>query len=305
MVPGLHEVAERDYHRDPCPVPSLSASIAKLVLSCPRKAWHAHPRLNPDWSDDRESTNEQDFGSACHARVLGKGADVVVVDAKNWQTNAAKNARAEARAEGKVAILTHQDVASRAMVGALKAQLLSHELGWVFEKGYAERMLAWQDDGGVWCRSLIDYWRPDLNMVVDYKTTGGSADPDTWARALYQMAGDIQTAFYLRGMRKAGVSRDPRFVFVVQESDPPYACCVVGLAPAALDMAGRKVAQAVEDWRECLSTGRWPGFPATVCWIDAPVWDERKLIAREERAEIAKKAMDTNLLRLAMEWQRP
>lgn len=300
---GLHDIEPRLYHRDPCPTPSLSASIAKLLLACPRKAWHAHPRLNPDWTAG-ESTPERDFGAAVHSMVLGKGADVVAVSAKDWRTGAAKAAREEAREAGRVAILADRYADAVRMVRALREQLVSHELGWVFERGHAEQMLTWCEDG-VWCRSLLDYWRPDLNLIVDYKTTGGSADPDTWARALYQMAGDIQAPFYLRGMRAAGIARDPRFVFVVQETDPPYAACVMGLDPAALGMAGRKVEQAIDDWRECLLTGVWPGFPATICWLAAPVYEERKLLAREERAQVIRQHHSKSLLQVAMDWQRP
>jgi hypothetical protein len=48
-TPGYHRINAEKYHADPCVVPSLSSSIAKILLrESARKAWFSHPRLNPD-----------------------------------------------------------------------------------------------------------------------------------------------------------------------------------------------------------------------------------------------------------------
>jgi hypothetical protein len=52
MKPGFHELTEAQYHGDPCPVPSLSASIAKVLVGrSPRIVWPDPPA----WAEVRYS----------------------------------------------------------------------------------------------------------------------------------------------------------------------------------------------------------------------------------------------------------
>jgi hypothetical protein len=58
--PGIYlDVAANDYHADPCPAPSFTQSIAKVLLEkSPAHARLAHPRLCPPVAaDDEEPRN--------------------------------------------------------------------------------------------------------------------------------------------------------------------------------------------------------------------------------------------------------
>src|SRR3990167_3196210 len=90
----LHE-----YIRDPAPEPSLSASVAHLLLTrSARHAWLAHPRLNPAWAP--EATEQTDLGTLEHALLLEQDdSRLVVVEADDWRAKAARLARDEARAD--------------------------------------------------------------------------------------------------------------------------------------------------------------------------------------------------------------
>src|SRR5215471_6763533 len=103
---GLHlGIADAVYHADPAPEPSLSASIAELLIKrSPKHAFHAHPRLNPKWKP-KEPSQEMDDGRVLHSMLLGTPSPVIEVDAEDWRTNRAKEAKADARASGKVAVL--------------------------------------------------------------------------------------------------------------------------------------------------------------------------------------------------------
>src|SRR5579885_3028935 len=105
LKPGIRpDVPAEDYHADPAPEPSLSAGIARRLISqSPLHAWTAHPRLNPDHRD--EHGDRLDFGSAAHSLLL-EGLDVCeVIEADSWRTNAAKDARDGARASGLIPLL--------------------------------------------------------------------------------------------------------------------------------------------------------------------------------------------------------
>ena len=123
LKPGFYiDINERDYHADPCPLPSLSASGAKTLLFRSPKAFAwKHPRLRPAHLPPVEETwsDQAVFGTVVHKLVLGRGKDVVEVDAKDWKTNAAKIERADITAVGKVAILKDKLV---------QAKTVAHEL---------------------------------------------------------------------------------------------------------------------------------------------------------------------------------
>ena len=78
---GIHySMRAAAYHADPCERPSLSSSIAKILLEkTPRHAWTAHPRLNPDFAAKDES--KFDLGTAVHELMLGKGVGYTIIKA--------------------------------------------------------------------------------------------------------------------------------------------------------------------------------------------------------------------------------
>ncbi len=102
---GIHyDVAAARYHADPCVKPSLSSSIAKILLEkTPRHAWYAHPRLNPDFAANTDT--KFDLGSVVHELMLGKGVGYAVIKAADYRAKTAQAARQAAREEGKVPLL--------------------------------------------------------------------------------------------------------------------------------------------------------------------------------------------------------
>lgn len=284
--PGIHDGMSADeYHADPTQDASLSAHLAHLLVSCsPRHAWSAHPKLNPDF--DRVEEAKFDLGTVAHELVL-RGVEVVrVVDAADWRTNAAKDERDQARAEGLVPLLAKDWKRVMAMCDAITEQLDALDIDpQPFTDGTPETTLIWQDSG-VWARGRLDWLRSDRLAIDDLKTTQGSANPAAWCRArLWDIGADVQAAFYIRGLRAlTGVT--PDFRFVVAESSPPYAVSVVSLAPGALELANRKVDYAIATWKECIRTGVWPAYPRQVVYAELPAWAETDFFTRtfEERA---------------------
>lgn len=262
-----------DYIRDPAPKPSLSASIAHILLSqSPRHAWLAHPRLNPQWTP--EEAENMDLGTIAHAKLLeGDESRVVIVEAADWRTNLAKAARDDARALGKLPILRHKFAAVEEMVAAArKAISEAPEIAKAFAEGAPEQTLVWQD-GSVYCRCRPDWLTHDGRLAIDYKTTGASAEPDSWGRGpLLSMGYDIQAGFGLRGIKALHKPRGCSFVFMVQETEPPYAVSFVGLSPEFEAFADQKVRRAIEAWNFCLETDTWPSYPSRICWADPPAW---------------------------------
>lgn len=305
---GVHEaVPEAVYHADPAPEPSLSSSVANVLLErSARHAWIAHPRLNPD--HEAVTKTIYDIGHAAHALALEGRNGVTVIEAPNYKTKAAQEARKAAYNAGSIPLLEDQWDDVQAMARVARLQLDDHEEAAGFLDpafGRSELTLIWRE-GEVWCRCRPD-WTPlevKREFLLDYKTTGGSAHPDFWSRARLWEGPDFQAAFYRRGARACLGMQDPAFYFIVQENEPPYALSVIALAPAAMALADRKVEAAIRLWGQCRAENRWPGYPSQVAHVEAPPWIESRWEEREGRerhlADFGK-----DVFKASLDWQAP
>jgi hypothetical protein len=293
--PGVYDdMAAADYHADPVSDPSLSSSIAKLLIDAtPRHAWAAHPRLNPTFAPDDDS--KFDLGAAAHEMLLGRGAGFDVVDAANWQTKGAREERARSRAAGRTPILTEQfdratDMA-RSVIERLAAIPEAAELaeripgliGCCLANGVGERVVVWRDIGGPLCRAMLDFHGPSRADVWDLKTTGVGLSNEALSRLIINLGYDLSAGFYLRGLAQAFPEFAGRFrwrwIFV--EDQAPFEVRVIEPNAELLAIGDRKAALAIEKWRRCLETGLWPGYPPTVARIVAPPWAFAKWNERE------------------------
>ncbi|MFH1077519.1 MAG: PD-(D/E)XK nuclease-like domain-containing protein [Pseudomonadota bacterium] len=270
-LPGSYKISNEAYHQDPCAKPSLSRDVIKnLLFKSPAHAHHDHPRLNPDFEPEEEET-KFDIGSASHPLLL-EGNDIIeVIDAPDWRTKVAKEARAEARLKGKVPLLPPQYASVNSMVSVARIALTMSELqiANLQEEGDSELSYFWQE-GGAWLKVRPDWISTDRQIILDYKTTT-SANPNEFVRKVISMGYDIQEALYCRGV-KAVEGITSKFIFMVQEIEPPYLCSFIALSPEFQDMGRKKVNQGIALWNQCMATGAWPGYPSRVMYLDMPAW---------------------------------
>lgn len=268
--PGIFTMPAEQYHADPCDAPSLSCSVAKILLTqSPLHAWMAHPKLNPDYRPDEDS--RFDLGSAAHDALLENGTGkIVFIDAADWRTKAAKEQRDEARANGKLPVLAKYEKPLASMVDEAREAIERSELKGIFQQGKPEQVVIWKE-GIIWCRARLDWLTLDKTVILDYKTTE-SAEPEAFIRRLAGMSYDVQHSFYRRGVAKTTNTLRPAFVFLAQEIEDPYACSLVSLSSAYEQVANEKVRWAIEKWRKCLETDEWPGYPTKICYAEPPQW---------------------------------
>lgn len=266
-APGVYDdLDENEYHRDP----ALSASGAKRLLppNCP--ALYKHDRDN----GGRPNKREFDVGHAAHAAVLGVGLELVVVDADDWRTKAAKEARDTAYAEGKCPILAKEKVAVDAMAVEIRRHPIASKL-LDPEHGRPEVSVFWHDEQrGIDRRARFD-WLPDGDggqlIVPDYKTTS-SAEPHAFARSVFAFGYDMQAVFYTDAVRAAGLAEDVEFRFIAQETTPPYLITVHELDFLSLALGRARVDEACAVFRECSETNTWPGYSDGVELVAPPAW---------------------------------
>lgn len=279
---GCHEINFTDYLSDPAPEPSLTRTTIKdLLFRSPRHAFYGHSRLNPGYKT--KEAEKFDIGTAAHALFLD-GIDIIeVINADDWRTKAAKEARDEARAKGKIPLLTAQTDNIFAMVDAARAALADSELaiGDLQTEGDSELTYIW-NEGKTWCRIRPDWISKDRALIIDFKTTAASAHPEEYNKIAVSTGLDIQDVFYRRGVKEIeGI--EPTFVFMIQEIDPPYLCSFVKLDTLFIEMGEEKVKKGIRLWQECLHTGIWPGYTNQIYTMEAPAWS---LASWEIRKEI-------------------
>jgi hypothetical protein len=269
--PGVYDLTAETYHADPVPERlgrSLSASGAKKLLppSCP--AIFEWERRN-----GRPPKDAFDFGHAAHQMVLGVGAEIATIDAKDWRTKAAAEAKDAAHAEGKIPLLAKDFQVVAAMAGAIR----SHPIASVLldpANGKPEQSLFRQDESGVMLRSMLD-WLPNSTtgrmIVPDYKTST-SASPEVFAKSVANYRYHMQDAWYRDMVTGLGLADDVAFVFIVQEKTPPYLVTVVELDTEAVRIGRELNRQAIDLYAECQSSGIWPGYTEDVELISLPAW---------------------------------
>lgn len=271
-MPGVYNLTSEEYHADPVPERlggSLSASGAKKLLppNCP--AIFDYERHH-----GRAPKTAFDFGHAAHELVLGVGAGLVAVDATDWRTKAAKEAKEAAYADGKVPLLAADVQVVEAMAEAIQAHPIAAAL-LNPENGKPEQALLRQDEQeGVWLRSMLD-WLPNSGVgrmiVPDYKTCV-SAAPERFRKAAADFGYHQQAAWYVGMVLALGLAEDAAFVFVCQEKTPPYLVSVFEPDAQALRVGRAMNREAIDIYAECESSGVWPGYSQEVELLSLPPW---------------------------------
>lgn len=281
------ELTPAEYHADQTgDTPTLSASIATLLVTkSPAHAYTAHPRLNPNYQRDDD---EDRFagGTVAHALLL-EGLDVAhVCHYDSWRSKDAKEARDTARAHGRIPLLAHHWERVKEMVNAAGAQLAAFDLDPVpFTAGKPEQCLTFDLDG-VRCRALIDWLHDGAAHVSDYKSTSASAHPLAWAKTAAGIGADLQVAMHTAAV-EACYGIQPTWRYVVQETYPPFALSVVEPDGAWIALGRDKLRAALAVWKDCLASGSWPAYPATVTRISPPTWAMTQWLERDEASEVS------------------
>lgn len=257
---------ETTYHAHP----ALSSTEARVILDSPAK--YRWKKDNPPLIDP---SDKFDVGSAVHAKVLGAGYPVEVLDFPDYRTKAAQQARDEARATGLVPILKGKYVEVEAMAESVLAHPTARAL--FDQPGHAEASV-FADVDGVPVRARFDFLPEQgerRRIAVDLKTTV-DASVKAFEKSVASYGYDVQRAWYIdaldvvTGPMPHGM--EPEMVFVAVEKEPPYLVAVHQLSMQWAEMGHTKAGRARELYAACTASGVWPGYSNEVQMLTPPVW---------------------------------
>ncbi|MFT8896308.1 MAG: PD-(D/E)XK nuclease-like domain-containing protein [Acetobacter sp.] len=282
---GIYDIPESVYHSDPVIEPSLSNSIARIILDqSPKHARFAHVRLNPN-QQPKEITAAMDKGSAIHQLILGKGAPIQEIKFSDYKKAAAKEERDACRDAGIIPLLSKDFDIAHACSAAVLAEMREREdCKEFFAPGKSEQVMVWRDRD-IWCRAMVDRMPDDpRSPLFDLKGTMMSANPTEWDRRMVR-AYRTQDRFYADGARRLRGNDPAPMRFIVFEMVEPFAVSVMTPGRTLQHIAQDDVQRAVDIWGRCMKSGVWPGYPH-MATIEAPNWLIRETEEREMRDEM-------------------
>ena len=244
--------------------PALSHSDTKLLDPPARFRWWKDNAVT-DWKP------EYDFGHAVHHIVLGGGSGIDVIDAANWMTKAAKEARDASRAAGRAPLLVAEYERAQAAAGAVRTHPVAAKL--LDNAEYFELACFWDDDG-IRRKAKLDAVAG--RFVIDLKTTQ-NADTEAFGRSAGKYGYATQAAWYEDAARACLGVADPAFLFICVESNPPHLVNVIQLDPYDVELGAKRNRQRIDLYRRCVETGEWPGYGDGINQAQLPRWAELEL----------------------------
>jgi len=254
FAPGIYPgITNRDYHAD-----AALGSTSLKTLATKTPAHYQHDKAHP------KSSAAFTLGTAAHSLILEDDTSgIVMVDADSWLTKAAKEAKAEALAEGKQPLLTKEWL----QVLAMRDAVMDHPVaGQLFTGHKAEQSVFW-DENGLMLKCRPDAWKPEL--LIDLKTCA-SADPNEFGKVAHSFGYHQSAAHYIDGV-KAATGEELPFHFVLVEKTDPYLVSVVELDWEAVNIGRGLNERAKRVYRECVESNTWPGYPAAEP-VSLPMW---------------------------------
>lgn len=284
-------IAEYGADRIPgCPQPTLNSSLANRLLERSEfHAWWKHP-MNPEHKP-MVASDIMNLGSAAHLFLMEPERidDVVPVPYDDWRTNAAKGMRDDALAAGKIPLLTAD--ADRAVLMASRADIalqLSPDLDGLGQT-VSELTYWWRETrvntAGIerecFLRARPDMVSQDGAIIISYKTTGQIAEPDAYMKTLLNAGHELQAAFEISAVEAVERVHVQHYVWLVQETEEPFACSLIGMSPQLRHLGMVRMDEAVLRWGECLASDYYPGYPSRIAYPEVPAWRMREIEEQE------------------------
>lgn len=142
--------------------------------------------------------------------------------------------------------------------------------------GEHEMPIKWTDEmTGELCKIRLDCLT-EINgelLIVDYKTAA-DASPDGFTRHALKYGYDFQAGMYSEGV-EATTGKKTRFVFVVQEKEPPYAVNVFDAGEDFIQHGKDKMRELLGIYHECKITNNWYGYMGAdpvIAELSLPAW---------------------------------
>ena len=272
--PGIYEIAESAYHADPVETPSLTSSVADILMNTsPLHAWYAHPRLGGTYDDN--SNRNMNLGSAIHDALLMDMSKVDLIPYDNWRAQDARDMKINAYKNDRIPLL-EKDID---FVNKVYEKHKNH-----FKSMDNEKVYVWNEkfdcfgkqhpgttgEGDIWCRSRIDSIDHESRRIIDLKTTAMALSDWSRTRSINYL---MQVGMYRRALNKVH-GEEYGFFFAVIENYEPYELKVFSLDEMLVKLADEYAQAACSRWSKLDTSdiSGWHGYNIGPHQIGCKAW---------------------------------
>ena len=262
MTARILNVSPDEYHA----LPGFSSTIAKTLLA--KSPAHARAMVG------KKATKSMNRGTIIHRLVLGKGKDYEVINFGDYKSNAAKKARDDAEAAGRVPVLACDFEDYCVAAEAIRIKLADMD---IILDGESELAVQWEEMSGgfgaVTCRGMFDHVWLDRGIVLDLKVTE-DASPLAIEKTAENFGYALQCAAYTSGLTrlKPEFAGKVKFLFAFCEPNEPHAVNVCQPDGMFRELGTRRWRNAVNLWGRCAAEDRWPAYGGGINYINPPTW---------------------------------
>jgi hypothetical protein len=267
---GVHAgIPIDEYHRSP----ALSCSG---LHDFARSPFHYHAlHINPRRPRQPERAGQLE-GNLAHCAILepstyderyaiGAGEDKRL---KAWKDLID---HLEQTGDRRTVIKPSQDAAAQAMAMSVRS---IPDVAELLAQGAPELSAFWTDQRtGVYCRCRPDWvhWVSDRRVILLDVKTFSDASPAEFARQIPRKGYHRQAAWYSEGFARASGFEVMAFVFVVVETEWPFAASAAMLDEQSLEAAHKDNVALRERFAQCQRTDTWPAFSG-IQLVTLPPW---------------------------------
>ncbi|HUD73651.1 MAG TPA: PD-(D/E)XK nuclease-like domain-containing protein, partial [Terracidiphilus sp.] len=168
-------------------------------------------------------------------------------------------------------ILSHDEAMTiQKMVDAVHTHPSAKRL---FSHGKAEQSVFVEDSHGTLRKSRMDWISEGGNVLPDLKTCE-SARAEDFEKSIWQYRYFVQAAYYIANCKLAGLEKSA-FAFVCVEKNAPYAVACYSLDETAIEAGKMMFNRDLAVYRQCVESGKWPGYPTEILNIGLPAWSQK------------------------------
>lgn len=253
--------------------PGLSSHRCMQLLDSP--ALYKWEKENPE-----EATDDMRMGTILHSAILepesfanrvvympkfDRRSKVGKADYEAWRAQLPEHAIVVNEREKDVLVRMVTNCMKHPAARQLLAGSVKERSSYVFD-----------EDLGIQLKARFDVDHEQAGILADVKKVR-CAKADKFQRAIVDYRYHVQAAFYLSMANTLshalgrGVVYD-QFVWILCESEPPYATAVYYATAEMLEVGSKEVTEAIKRFQKCTLTGDWFAYPADPQPIDLPRW---------------------------------
>ncbi|WGH87070.1 PD-(D/E)XK nuclease-like domain-containing protein [Auritidibacter ignavus] len=272
-------------------IPEKSTDMTEIIHNLPAEEYFANPAFgstsirylsDPEISlqevkhllEHDEHKKEYDVGTLAHALILEGSMDhlIVEVDANDYRTKAAREARDAAYAANKIPVNNAEWATMMEPIHGMQAAVYHHDIARDLLTDHAPEVSLFWEQSGVPMKARIDALHEGRKLAVDLKTVR-SARPNDFKRQISDLAYYVQASHYLNGLETVtGDKYD--WLFVAVEKSEPHVVSVHRMSPDALTEGSIRIGHAIDRYKAAQERG-WTGYEAIFTQELTP-WESMK-----------------------------